>query len=211
MEQLRDELTQAEADLNAVYSEVKADARRSLGKLFNLADYPPEVHGLFAMDWDFPSVEPPTYLMRLNPELYRQEQERISRRFEEAVQLAEQAFVAEFSKLVSHLTERLGGTDGQQRIFRDSAVTNLTEFFGKFRRLSVQSNQDLDQLIEQAQQLVQGIKPQELRDNQGLRQHIASEMAQVQTQLGGMIVDRPRRQIIRANPARNGVSHANGH
>ena len=41
-------------------------------------------------------------------------------------------------------------------------------------------------------------------------QHIAAEMTQVQTQLDGMLVERPRRQIIRASPSRNGGSHAAG-
>ena len=41
-----------------------------------------------------------------------------------------------------------------------------------------------------------------------LRQQVATEMSRVQAQLDGMLVDRPRRQIIRVNPARNGGSHA---
>ena len=44
--------------------------------------------------------------MRLSPDIYQQEQQRVAQRFEEAVRLAEEAFLAEFSKLVSHLTER---------------------------------------------------------------------------------------------------------
>src|SRR6476646_7263273 len=112
MEGFRDELHQAEAQLNRVYDQVKADARRRLGRLYNPADYPPEVRGLFAVGWDFPSVEPPSYLLRVAPDVYRQEQERVARRFEEAVTLAEQAFVAEFARLVSHLSERLADGSG---------------------------------------------------------------------------------------------------
>ncbi len=211
MEGFRQELTQAEADLDAVFGEIKIDALQRLGRLYDPADYPSEVRGLFAVDWEFPSVEPPSYLMRLNSDLYQQEQERIARRFEEAVQLAEQAFIAEFSKLLSHLTERLAnGEDGQRRVFRDSVVTNLTEFFQKFKHLNVRSNQELDQLVNQAQQLVQNVTPQQLRDNVSLRQQIATEMVQVQSQLEGMIVDRPRRQIIRSNPSRNGGGNGTG-
>lgn len=158
-----------------------------------------------------PSVEPPSYLLRIAPEVYQQEQERVARRFEEAVQLAEQAFLAEFARLVSHLTERLGNeSDGERRVFRDSAITNLMEFFERFKHLNVRSNQDLDQLVEQAQQLVQGITPQALRDDNQLRAQIATDMAQVQTSLDTLIVERPRRQIIRANPTRNGDNHAAG-
>jgi hypothetical protein len=211
MEARHAELKEAEAELDAVFDEIRSQARQRLRKLYDPADYPSEIKGLFDVGWDFPSVEPPNYLMRLNPELYAQEQARITRRFEEAVHLAEQAFVAEFAKLISHLTDRLSNdATGERRIFRDSAITNLTEFFQKFKHLSVYSNAELDQLVEQAQDLVKGVLPQELRDDDGLRQHIAKQMTQVGTQLEALIIDQPRRQIIRRSASQNGGSHANG-
>ena len=70
--------------------------------------------GLFQVAWDFPSVEPPDYLRQLHPEIYEQECQRMRQRFDEAVQLAEQAFTEELSQFVSHLTERLAGqADGK--------------------------------------------------------------------------------------------------
>lgn len=204
-------LTQAESDLNEAYDSMKRDARQRLGRLYDPADYPPVLRGLFTVEWDFPSVEPPSYLMRLNPEVYRQEQERVAQRFEESVRLAEQAFAAEFARLLSHLTERLGGDAGEKRIFRDSAVTNLTEFFERFRKLNVSSNPDLDRLVDQAQQLVRGVSPQQLRDSDNLRRHVAERIGAVEADLSPLIVDRPRRQIIRSAPSSNGVSHAVGH
>jgi hypothetical protein len=59
--------------------------------------------GLFEVSYDFPSVEPPDYLRQLSPQLYAQEASRVAARFEEAIQLAEQAFTEELSKLVSRL------------------------------------------------------------------------------------------------------------
>jgi hypothetical protein len=209
MERSREELVEAEADLNCVYGQIKADARDRLGRLYNPADYPPEVRGLFNVEWDFPSVEPPSYLLRINPELYEQEQARISRRFEEAVVLAEQAFLSEFGRLVSHLTERLAeGAAGERRIFRDSAVTNLTDFFERFKHLNVRSSRELDALVAQAQEMVRGVTPQDLRDDAGLRAHMAAEMARVQTQVEGLLTDVPRRRLIRSRPSTNGGSHA---
>lgn len=209
MEGFRDELIQAEADLNAVYDEIKADAQGRLGRLYNTGDYPAEIRGLFFVDWEFPAIEPPSYLMRLNPELYRQEQERVAARFEEAVQLAEQAFLGELRNLVSHLTERLTtGPDGQRKVFRDSAITNLLGFFSRFRELNVRSNQDLDRLVDQAQQLVQGVTPQDLRDNTDLRSHLVGEMAQVQAALENLIVEQPRRRILRPGQMSGGGGHA---
>ncbi len=209
LEGFRDELAQAAADLAAVYDELKADARGRLGRLYDAADYPAEVRGLFGLAWDFPSVEPPSYLLRVAPEVYRQEQERVARRFEEAVRLAEEAFAAELAQLVAHLAERLAdGEGGQRRVFRDSAVTNLTDFLARFRQLSVRSSPELDALVEQAQQLVRGVSPQGLRDDDGLRRQLAADMALVRTRVEGLVVERPRRQLVRPGAGRYGGGDA---
>jgi hypothetical protein len=66
--------------------------------------------------------------------------------------------VGELSKLVSHLMGRLSGTeDGKPKIFRDSAVENLTEFFNRFRQLNVRSNEQLDGLVNDAHRIVRGV------------------------------------------------------
>jgi hypothetical protein len=203
-----DELARAAAGLAAAYGEVKADARARLGRLYDEADYPAEVAGLFGVEWDFPSVEPPSYLLRLSPEVYEQERRRVAARFEEAVRLAEQAFAAEFARLLSRLAERLSdGEGGSRKVFRDSAVENLAEFFARFGRLNVRSNPELDALVEQAQQLVQGVTPQDLREGDSLRQHVAAEMARVQAGVEALITEAPRRRLVRARASENGVSH----
>src|SRR5690606_30836659 len=111
MTALQGELSQAVRELNDHYDQLRHNAREQLGRLYNPEDYPASLEGLFEMTWDWPSVEPPDYLRQLNPELYEQEAARVRQRFEEAVQLAEQAFLEELSRLVSHLTERLSGAD----------------------------------------------------------------------------------------------------
>ena len=195
---LREELDEAVWRLDEHYAELKSAARDRLGSLFNSADYPESLRGMFQVAWDFPSVEPPDYLRQLNPEVYRQECERVASRFDEAVQLAESAFVEELQSLVSHLTERLSGqTDGRPKVFRDSAIENLTQFFQRFRELNVRSNEQLDDLVGQCQQVVSGVEPQTLRDNNVLRQSVASELNQVQSVLDDLLVDRPRRNILR--------------
>lgn len=209
MVEFREELNDAVAQLDDHYSELKASARCRLGSLYNPNDYPPCLSGLFAIEWDFPSIEPPSYLLELSPAIYEQEKARVAARFEEAVTLAEQAFIGELAKLVSHITERLSGTtDVEKKVFRDSAISNLTEFFERFKQLNVRSNDQLDDLVTQAQSVVRGVEPQELRDNNALRQHVATQLAGVQSVLDGMLVDQPRRRIVRATPSTNGASHA---
>ena len=114
------------------------------------------------------------------------------------MQLAESAFVEELQGLVSHLTERLAGqTDGKPKVFRNSAIGNLADFFERFKQLNIRSNDDLESLVQRAQQIVQGREPQELRDDGVLRQSVAEELAAVQNTLDALMVDRPRRNILR--------------
>ncbi|MCH7725883.1 MAG: hypothetical protein IH991_05295 [Planctomycetes bacterium] len=198
MHEYRQELEEAVVELDLRYTDLKDAAQQRLGTLFDSADYPGSLAGMFEITWDFPSVEPPDYLQQLNPELYQQECERVQQRFDEAVQLAEQAFMEELHNLVAHLTERLTGqSDGKPKIFRDSAVENLTEFFSRFRQLNIRSNEQLDELVDQCQQVVSGVEPQTLRENQALRQSIVQELGDVQGVLDGLLVDRPRRNILR--------------
>jgi len=198
MRGFQDELVEAVEALDRRYPELRATARQKLVNLYNPGDYPSTLTGLFGISYDFPSVEPPDYLRQLNPQLYEEECQRVQSRFDEAVRLAEEAFVAELAKLVSHLTERLSGTeDNKPKIFRDSAVENLTEFFQRFRQLNVRSSEQLDNLVADAQRVIRGVDPQDLRGNDGLRQHVATEMSRVSSVLDGMLVDRPRRNILR--------------
>jgi hypothetical protein len=199
MTDLKAELDDAVSTLDQHFDELKQAAAQRLGTLFNPADYPATLVGLFGVSWDYPNIEPPDYLLGLSPAVYQQEQERVKARFEEAVQLAEQAFLDEFARLVAHLTERITGSnqDGTPKIFRDSAIDNLCDFFERFRTLNVRSNQQLDELVAQAQRTVRGVAAQDLRDGASVRQEVATQLARVQTTLDEMLIERPRRRILR--------------
>ena len=159
MTELRLELDEAVVALERHYGELRAAAARRLGTLFDERDYPPTLTGLFQIDWDFPSVDPPNYLLELNSELYEQESRRVAARFDEAVQ--------------------------------------LTEFFERFRELNIRSSEQLDETVEEARRVVHGIEPGQLRENHDLRQTVARELTAVQNVLDDLLVDRPRRRILR--------------
>ena len=149
MQTYRERLQQAATDLAGQYEQIKSEAERRLGTLFNASDYPSTLDGLFDLEVSYPTIEPPAYLVSLHPEVYQQEQARVRERFENAVELAEQSFATELQRLTAHLAERLTGLhDGQPKVFRDSAVENLREFFERFRRLNIRSSPELDALVE---------------------------------------------------------------
>ncbi|MEQ8208272.1 MAG: hypothetical protein RH917_00450 [Lacipirellulaceae bacterium] len=198
MRDLSGELREAVAKLEHEYEDLRTAARERLGSLYDRSDYPLSLSEEFALEWEFPTVEPPDYLRRLNPELYRRECQRVAHQFDQAVELAEQAFLAEFSELIAHLGERLSGAaDGKPKVFRDTAVEKLHTFFARFSHLNIGSDEQLEQLVDQSQQLLQGVQPQQLRSDASLRKHISSELRQVESSLSDLMTDRPRRHLLR--------------
>ena len=76
-------------------------------------------------------------------------------------------------------------------------MNNLSEFFERFRQLNVRSSDELDDLVSRAQQIVSGVEPNNLRDNFTLRDRVAVQLGHVQQALDDVMVERPRRRIIR--------------
>ena len=202
LETFREELNDGVRMLDSRFADIKEAARQQLGELFDASDYPVTLADEFGVTWEFPAVDPPDYLRQLNPEVYAQQAQRVAQRFDEAVEMAETAFVEELDHLVNHLAAKLAGDDdGRPKIFRDSAVTNLRGFFDRFRELNVRSNEQLDDLVGRCEQLLGGVQPQELRVNDSLRRSLATNLGSVQSSLDQLLVERPRRNIIRPRPS----------
>lgn len=192
----RGELQDAAKQLEDKYAELRNEAQERLGELFDTNDYPSTLQDRFSLGWDYPSVDPPDYLRQLNPKLYEEQQQRVAERFEEAVRMAEDAFTSELQKLVSHLVDRLSGEeDGKPKVFRDSAISNLSEFIDRFRSMSIGSNEELSRLVDEAERIVGGVDAGDLRKDANLKKGIAAGMAKVAELLDGMVVNQPGRAI----------------
>ena len=196
---LKEELAGAVEELKQEWPSLKEAAAARLGTFYSQEDYPEDLEESFSVSWSYPETSVPSYLMAIDPGLYRREAARVAERFEQAVELAEQGFVAEFSRLVGHLTERLTDSDGGRKVFRDSSLASLREFFDRFRqmRLGSRSEEQLTELVDEAKRIVAGIAPKDLRDSGSLRQSVARDLAQLGRDLEGLMVARPRCKVVR--------------
>jgi hypothetical protein len=193
----KEQLAAAVSNLQLEYETIKNAAREKLGSLYNANDYPATLEGVFDISWEYPPVEPPRYLVALNPGVYQAEQGRVQQRFETAVAMAENAFAETLQELVSHLIERLTDEpDGTKKTFRASAVENFKEFYDNFRRMNVRSNEQLERLIENANSLVAGVDPKELRKNEQLQTQLRTQMGDLKNSLDNLITNAPRRRVM---------------
>lgn len=199
---LKAELAEAVEQLQGAYAALIEQSRNDLGTLFDITDYPAQdvLAELFDLDHEFPSTKPDEYLLQLDPALYEAEQRRIAARFDEAVKLAEDAFTDEFAKLVTQLAERLlPGEDGKPKVFRDSSVTGLLEFFDRFKSMSVGNNVELERLVNEAQGIIKGdgsAVAKALRKDVTVRQTTQAALAEVAKALETQLVNRPKRKLF---------------
>ncbi len=192
------ELNKAVEQLDQCYGEMVVQARQRLGDLFDAGDYSVSLADMFELTWDYPATTPPDYLREVSPEIYEAECRRVRERFNEAIQIAESTFAEELGNLVSHLAERLNGdTDGKPKVFRDTAITNMLEFFERFERLNIHSDEQLEQLVARARGLLGDVRPEDLRDQDSLRQRVANGLVRIEASLDGYMSERPRRNILR--------------
>lgn len=197
MERQRANLAAAVEEMSQSYDDMVLEARIKLGRLFRASDYPATIVDQFSLSWDYVEVRPPNYLKDASPAIYEEAVKRVEARFNQAVEMAEQAFIDEFGTMVHRLADRMApGEDGKPKVFRDSVVTNLVDFFGRFKDMNVGSSQALDALVQQAEDLVRGIEPTALRTNPELRSQIKVQMDGIFGTLQSMMSERPRRKLI---------------
>jgi hypothetical protein len=199
------ELAEAVASLAGRYDELRERARGKLGDLYNESDYPATLDGLFRIEWDLPSLAPPEYLMG-NPNLYAEQSAKIAARFNEAVSLAEDAFIGELADAIDSLQRKLSGLDdGTEKRLHGSTLDNLGNFFQRFKTLNLHSSAELDRIVEQAEAALSGksliggkaITRDELRDSASIRSDIRTRLSAVSASLEGLMVSQPRRAITR--------------
>ena len=191
------ELGGAVSGLCRAYDDLKADARARLGGLFDPADYPPSLEGLFGVDWDFPGIDkPPANLGWAWGSLLLIVEARIKANYARAVELAEAGFREEFAGLIGDLRERISGLDGRRpcKPFRDASVVKLLDFLERHRTLDVRTDGGLDELIDLARHAFQGITPDALRDDPASRHMVAARLSWIEASLEATRDNSPREQ-----------------
>lgn len=185
------ELADAVAALNNTLDDLKADAKKRLGSLYNPSDYPETL--TYHLYWDYPTIAVPEYLKQLNPLLYEREKERLEARFEEAVALHEELLVTELNSLVVGLVDKLTATgdDGRAKAIRQATLDNFDSFFERVDKLGV-GNDELAGLVAKAKDAIHGKSIEDIRTNDGVRSAIAASLGVVADALETQIVARNR-------------------
>jgi len=175
----------------AVYPGLCRDAAKRLRGLYNPADYPPidEVTREFGLSWQYVSFGVPDQLKGISHEVWEQERDKAAQRMAEASSEIQQVLRQSMADLVAHMAERLkDGVDGKPLKFKQSTVSNLVEFLSNFSFRNVTDDQQLQNLVGRARDLLQGVAAHDLRTNGDMRTRVQQGMTALAADLDGMLV-----------------------
>jgi hypothetical protein len=184
------------ADFLGAYPTLKKIAQENLGKLFDERDYPSEDQLRRAFRWSVTwlALETPEALKKVRAAMYDREQKKLRKRFDEAAANVTVVLRQQVAALVSHMVDQLGTNPatGKRKGFRDSLVSNFREFLTKFPFRNL-GDDDLTKLVTDAGKLLDGVDPDMLRKNDGLRESVAAGFEGIKGKLDALLVEQPER------------------
>ncbi len=191
------ELVKVLAEADEHYNEIIAASKEYLGeKLFDFNDYPTKFSNWLDISWNVQNFEPSNELLKLAPETYEREQERVRKQFEGAVAAYEEEAREQLQKLVKHLLEKLSDAQaGKKVVYTEAATSNLRDFFERFDKLGIRSDQALTELVDSAKQALGGVTMYDVKKSEVKRDKLADSFSAVAKKLDTLIVESPSRAI----------------
>jgi hypothetical protein len=179
------------------YAALKQEAAALLADQYDPADYPKleVVASKFKFEYFFMDIdEVPDQLKSIDAAIYGEAVKKTEAKLAQVVSDIRLGMSEAFSEVIAHMAERLQtGPDGKPKVFRDSLVTNLTEFFEDFPLRNVTNDEGLTALVQKAKAVMAGITPDDLRDaDGGVRAKVAKSISQIKTAVDAMVVERTR-------------------
>jgi hypothetical protein len=164
------------------YDQLVSDARRTLGSLYNAADYPQRWEVAAKFDMDMAVFPVPSSDFRVS--IGSDELSRIQQDVEQRVKASQQKAMTEvWTRLydrVKHMAEKLADP---KAIFRDSMLENTREICALLPRLNFTDDPDLETMRQQVEATL--LKhPEALRNDPDLRRDTAAEAKKIMDAMG---------------------------
>jgi hypothetical protein len=175
----------------SAYPGLCQNAATRLRGLYNPTDYPAvdEVGREFGFSWQYVSFGVPEQLKGISHEVWEQEREKAAVRMAEASTEIQVVLRETMAKLVQHMADRLKtGPDGKPLRFKETTVENLVEFLMNFEFRNVTDDNELQALVSQARDLMQGVTADDLRTTGDLRSKLQQGMTGIAAQLDTLLI-----------------------
>lgn len=183
-------LREEAAALSLRYADAVARQREALGPLFRAEDYkdPAEVTESYSFDWEYVSFAAPERLETVDHALFERAKASYETRMADAYDEVRMSLRAALLETVRQLVARLQPDEtGKRKAFRDSALDDLTAFLETFPMRNIAGDEDLAEVVGRLQAIRAGVSVEALRDLDGLREQVRSQVAEAAVQLDGLV------------------------
>ena len=175
------------------------EAQKRLRAAFNATDYPSveRIGQCFRMEWRYIAFSVPGTLKTVSREMFRKEQEKAERQWQEALEEVRTLLRTHMAELVQHMVGRLSESDksGKPKVFKNTLVTNMTEFLDTFDARNLTDDTELSEVVAKARTLLSGVDAQTLRTSTALRASLHEGFSNLKGRLDTLIVSKPTRAI----------------
>jgi hypothetical protein len=175
--------------------EAQVEASKStLRELFNESDYisASAMQNRFGVSWNWISFAVPENL----PEGIRaQEVEKLQNKFKEAQEEILATLRAQYQQLIQHALDKLTPEAGKKVVIKDALIGNFQEFFETFEAKNLMEDDELEELVEKAKELLKNVTGDGLRKDTKLKTQIAASFTKVKKQIDKLVVDAPSRKF----------------
>jgi hypothetical protein len=183
-DRLRAELHEAAVELNAQYDDIIAEAQARRGVAFKREDYPDNLLNSFDISYRFPSIECAAEIKTLNPQLWTDECARFRENLDEALHKAESLYLDNMEEMIALLLDKLKpNPDGTKKIFRDSAITNITEFIDQFRKTNIGAGDRIEKLVSKLDEITKDTSASALRHSKETARRISEHLEMLKEEI----------------------------
>lgn len=179
------------------YPEIKEDARRRLGKLYDDGDYPTPnaLRRSFRVIKTYMALETPASLQGVNAAVYAQEKERAEKLWGEAALEILTLLREQFKALVTEMRDRLEPSpDGGTKRFALASTNRLAEYLENFPLRNVTNDAELAAAVEQCRKVLRGMDADSLKQT-NFREAVQQGFAQLAERAAALVEDAPTRMM----------------
>jgi hypothetical protein len=181
-------------------AQAKIDYQKMAEKLgianpYNEAKYPDpaDLPGKFGVTHAWVTFGVP---QSLPDELRERESIKIAAKYEAAADEIYSALLTGFSDVVAHAVGQMVRQPGEpKKVIKEALVVNFREFCETLRFRNFNDDSQLDDLINQAEQIMSGVSASTLRDRPRARAQVVAQLSTIKAAIDSMIATAPRRKI----------------
>jgi hypothetical protein len=187
------------------YSALQVDAKQRRWPFYEESDYPafPMIRAKYRVEAGYRSFNVPAALERINREIYERESQKAKLEWADSATVMRDAARLAFKEYTSHLAGQLGrdAKTGKRKMFHEGSVTKLREFIEIFMSGgNLAGDTELQEYVQQARQLLDGIDPAEIKKNTGLRETLETSFNQLKERTASLVTVQQRRFTIEEEP-----------